>query len=170
MFYRLNVIEITLPPLRERLDDLPVLCDFLLRRIATESNTAPPVVSDSMLQQLVKHSFPGNVRELENILYRAVALHDGGELKLQGLESPLDEGMTPAPSNPSAAAPRIPGDLQSHLDQQEREILVQALQQTGFNRTAAAAMLGLNLRQIRYRIARLNIDIKGDVGERDEPQ
>lgn len=174
LFYRLNVIEIALPPLRDRLEDLPSLCDSLLKRIAAESNMQPPVVATRMLDQLARHTFPGNIRELENLLYRAIALHEGGELMLQGVDELVPEVEKVARSGHSEIAiatstRSIPGDLQSHLDEHEREILVQALQQTGFNRTAAAALLGLNLRQIRYRMARLNIDNKGNLEERDEP-
>ena len=167
LYYRLNVIEIVLPPLRDRMEDLPVLCNSLLKRIAAESKIPPPPVSDRMLDHLAKCMFPGNIRELENILYRAIALHEGGELEFQGSREPGDEfhSATTGSQTPERAATTakpLPGDLQDHLDKQERDILLQALRQTGFNRTAAAAMLGLNLRQIRYRIARLNIDTKAD--------
>lgn len=175
LFYRLNVIEIVLPPLRERLEDLPSLCHSLLKRIAAESQMPPPPVSTRMLEQLAKRAFPGNVRELENILYRAIALHEEGELDFSGadlLTNDLDLATIgrKAGASEMAESPDIPGDLQGHLDKQERDILLQALQKTGFNRTAAAAMLGLNLRQIRYRIARLNIDVKGSAEELDEQQ
>lgn len=173
LFYRLNVIEILLPPLRERLQDLPALCHSLLGRIAEESEITPPPVSQRLLDQLTKWPFPGNIRELENILYRAVAMHDAGELELP--DPALETGNIDSAVNAKQTAtqapligPAIPGDLQGHLDQQEREILLQALHQTGFNRRAAAALLGLNARQIRYRIARLNIDVKGNTDESDD--
>jgi two-component system response regulator PilR (NtrC family) len=95
------------------------------------------------------------VRELENILHRAVALSDQPELALDETESPTSETVT-AQLNP------LPADLQSHLDAQERAILLRALQHTGFNRTSAAQLLGLSLRQMRYRIARLKIDMPAD--------
>lgn len=176
LYYRLNVIEIHLPPLRERLADLPALCDALLTRIAAESGIAVPRMTQAMLDQLSLDPLRGNVRELENLLHRAVALSEDGLLGL------LDEPDTSHDSDPwvstraavlqpelAQRSSDIPQDLQSHLDQQEREILVRALQETGFNRTAAAARLGLSLRQIRYRIARLNIDAPqgGDIA--DEP-
>lgn len=175
LFYRLNVIEIVLPPLRERLEDLPGLCHSLLKRIAAESQMAPPPVSSRMLEQLARRAFPGNIRELENILYRAIALHEEGELDFPENDLlPKDPDSEPTGNQSGAGErapfPGIPGDLQGHLDQQERDILLQALQKTGFNRTAAAAMLGLNLRQIRYRIARLHIDVKGSAEELDEQQ
>jgi two-component system response regulator PilR (NtrC family) len=112
------------------------------------------------------------VRELENLLHRALALNDGGELSFDSIDTtpaildpsapdlaPTVPGFLPADSVPGPLESQaLPPDLQSHLDRQEREILIKALQETGFNRTAAAAKLGLSLRQIRYRIARLNID------------
>ena len=168
LFYRLNVIDIHIPPLRERLDDLPALCESLLARIAEESGIDVPTLSSSMLEQICLAPLKGNVRELENLLHRAVALSEGNDLQVDilsehtvpaSLQAPL-ETTRPAGLAPAAAsAATIPSDLQSHLDRQEREILVQTLRETGFNRTAAAARLGLSLRQIRYRIARLQIDV-----------
>ncbi len=155
LYYRLNVIVIAVPPLRERRDDLPDLCDALLARICQESGFAVPRLDESVLQQLRTHPFNGNVRELENILHRAVALSEGGVLHLDaGMDRPADPALTgPAP----AALVAVPENLQDYLDAQERSILCQVLLDTRFNRTAAAARLGLSLRQIRYRIARLNI-------------
>lgn len=161
LYYRLNVIELHIPPLRERREDMQALCEALLKRIATESGLPVPVLTAAALDQLVQHPLKGNVRELENLLHRAVALSEGGELRFEPSNRPSELTQThtasPPPLTPTSAV-TIPDDLQSHLDQQERDILVKALQETGFNRTAAAARLGLSLRQIRYRIARLNID------------
>jgi two-component system, NtrC family, response regulator PilR len=174
LYYRLNVIEIDIPPLRERREDLPALCEALLTRIGRESGLAVPRLTEAALSELVRHPLNGNVRELENLLHRAVALSEGGELSVDSIDTtpaifdPLDPeiaptlpGVLPPSAAEAAAGPagELPSDLQGHLDRQEREILVKALQETGFNRTAAAAKLGLSLRQIRYRIARLNIDM-----------
>ncbi|MFC5496144.1 sigma-54-dependent transcriptional regulator [Caenimonas terrae] len=173
LYYRLNVIEILVPPLRERRDDLPVLCEALLARIAQDSGMPVPVLSPSVLAQLCAHPLGGNVRELENLLHRAVALSDGEELQVDFAPTqsvppaaPAASAPEPAAARPAAPANVMPGDLQAYLDQQEREILVKALQESGFNRTAAAQRLGLSLRQIRYRIARLAIAAPGG----DEPQ
>jgi two-component system, NtrC family, response regulator PilR len=163
LYYRLNVIEINIPPLRERREDLPALCETLLTRIASESGMAVPELSPVLLAQLARLPLQGNVRELENLLHRAVALSEGQELHLDmpgglSIEVPVVAAQTrPTPS--AEKSPNLPLDLQGHLDQQERDILVKTLQETGFNRTAAAARLGLSLRQIRYRMARLNIDV-----------
>ncbi len=162
LYYRLNVIEIVLPPLRERRDDLPALCRFLLRRIAHESGIPVPTLSATLLDQLALQPLPGNVRELENLLHRAMTLSEENKLLIEPpvRQTPAAESSLPRP----VATPlehdqsSLPSDLQSHLDHQEREILIQALRASGFNRTAAAARLGLSLRQIRYRIARLHID------------
>ena len=198
LYYRLNVIEIRLPALRERRDDLPALTHTLMRRICSESGQHPVPLHPDALQWLHRHPFVGNVRELENLLHRALALCNGHEITLDDLldpqgtcpppptaqtgahppqpatatpASPAWPGSTQPPSHPhqpddAAATPptptHLPADLQQHLDEQEKAILQQALHATRGNRTAAAALLGLNLRQIRYRIARLNITVGGD--------
>lgn len=188
LFYRLNVIEIAVPALRDRREDLPALCAALLSRIAQDGGLPVPHLSDELLRRLAQHPLNGNVRELENLLHRAVALNDGDELHLDLMGgftaaaeaaasapaplSPVTDApvaLAPLPSVPVAppkvAPPPLPSDLQAYLDQQEREILVRALHESGFNRTAAAARLGMSLRQIRYRIARLGITTpNGDDG------
>lgn len=161
LYYRLNVIEIAIPPLRDRRDDLPALCQALLHRIAAESGMAVPTLSDSVLAQLAQDPLTGNVRELENLLHRALALSEDNSLQIDlAVRDPNPTAPLAAMRQQRASDPQseIPTDLQGHLDQQERRILIQALNETGFNRTAAAARLGLSLRQMRYRIARLNID------------
>lgn len=190
LFYRLNVIEIAVPALRDRREDLPALCAALLARIAQDGGLPVPHLSAELLRRLAQHRLDGNVRELENLLHRAVALNDGDELHLDlmaqrpgAAAAPADLAIAePAPSSASALGseapraptalavavaepksppPALPSDLQAYLDQQEREILVRALHESGFNRTAAAARLGMSLRQIRYRIARLGITTPG---------
>ncbi|MGJ7546555.1 sigma-54-dependent transcriptional regulator [Variovorax sp. LT1R16] len=181
LFYRLNVIEIAVPALRDRREDLPLLCAALLARIARDAGMNVPALSPEVVGRLTAHPLQGNVRELENLLHRAVALNDGDELHLDfeasgvaPLERPAvaDATVVVTPQAPPAAVPpAVPPDLQTYLDQQEREILVRALRESGFNRTAAAARLGLSLRQIRYRIARLGISTPGGeepVGAGDE--
>ena len=171
LFYRLNVIDITIAPLRERCEDLPALCKALLARIADESGLPVPPLSAQALAELATQPLMGNVRELENLLHRAVALSEGDELHLDAPQSAASASLpltiippitVPAALEPSPHTPdelEMPTDLQSHLDRQEREILVKTLQDTGFNRTVAANRLGLSLRQIRYRIARLKIEM-----------
>ena len=168
-----------LPALRERREDLPALCEALLARIANDSGMPVPTLSAQVLGELEAHPLAGNVRELENLLHRAVALSDGQALQADAIHGAQAQPPAPAaapatnavaaaaavalPAPPAGeTAARVPSDLQAYLDQQEREILVRALQETGFNRTAAAQRLGLSLRQIRYRIARLGIPTPGN--------
>lgn len=170
LYYRLNVIEITLPPLRERRGDIPVLAQALLARIAADTGQLPRSVSKGMVTALLGYDLLGNVRELENILHRALALSEGDELELEEQDMwvaspeaavaqtglPSTHAHEPEPA--ISAGSVVPSDLQSHLDVQEKAILLRALTECGFNRTAAAARLGISLRQIRYRMVRLGID------------
>jgi two-component system, NtrC family, response regulator PilR len=170
LYYRLNVIEIALPALRDRREDLPQLTQTLLARIAADSGEQARAVSASMMATLQRSPLAGNVRELENILHRSLALSDGDELEIEEdmRVLSLDAGQSVDPLAPAAGASiepmvevlptAMPSDLQSHLDTQEKAILLQALTECGFNRTAAAARLGISLRQIRYRMVRLGID------------
>lgn len=177
LFYRINVIELMLPALRDRREDLPVLCKALLQRIARESGMPAPVLSDALLAHLQEHPLTGNVRELENLLHRAVALSDGDVLQIDGLHSEAPGSAPAVPKSalgssvrpPTPIEPLLPGDLQGWLDAQERAILIRALHEAGYNRTAAAQRLGLSLRQIRYRISRLAIAMPGmDPGADDD--
>lgn len=171
LYYRLNVIQIVIPPLRERREDLPALCVALLRRIAQESNIDVPALPDSLLNQLALDPLPGNVRELENLLHRAVALSEEDELRFErsalSSNSELTSVASPALLHEDPSI-EIPADLQGFLDSTERAILIRALRESGFNRTAAANRLGLSLRQMRYRIARLRIDTPNSVEGCDE--
>lgn len=180
LYYRLNVIDIPLLALRERREDLPALCNALLQKILGDQAAPHQVLTPQLLEQLQFHPLLGNVRELENILHRAIALGDqampSAEPVLFALATPVPATTAPAefthvPPLPSLApvvstplpqAPvkeDLPHDLQAWLDEQERDILMRALHACGYNRTAAAARLGISLRQIRYRIARLNIPL-----------
>ncbi len=168
LYYRLNVIEIALPALRDRREDLPQLTQTLLARIAADSGEQARAVSVAMMATLQRSPLAGNVRELENILHRSLALSDGAELEIEGDVSALspDSGhdtdslaFVPGGERFIDVVPTaMPSDLQSHLDTQEKAILLQALTECSFNRTAAAARLGISLRQIRYRMVRLGID------------
>ena len=182
LYYRLNVIEIRVPPLRERLDDLIAISQRVLEHIAREAGvTPPPTLTDAALLHLGRYSFPGNVRELENLLHRAVAL-SGGELidvADLGLPDSVFGELTPQEPDDFSAEPALrpvvnagavsvvpelalPRDLAVHLDEVERVILVRALERHRFNRTAAGLSLGLSLRQMRYRMARLGVNVGGD--------
>ncbi|MDO9073424.1 MAG: sigma-54 dependent transcriptional regulator [Rubrivivax sp.] len=177
LFYRLNVIRIHVPPLRERMDDLPALCTHVLQRIARDAGVTPvPTLDAQALRHLSRFGFPGNVRELENLLHRALALAGAQVIQRADLSLPddvADEASADtgavlaaalAPTPPAgAAAPALPADLEAYLDGIEREILERALQRHRYNRTAAGASLGLSLRQMRYRMARLGVGVaEGD--------
>lgn len=176
LYYRLNVIEILIPPLRERRSDLPALCTALLARIAQESGLPVPRLTDSAIESIAAHPLTGNVRELENLLHRAVALSEGDELVIDcpaGNTEVQATALAALPQSPGSCAlpdrdPPLPHDLQAWLDQQERDILIRALRESRFNRTATAARLGISLRQIRYRIERLNIVAPNDQETHDD--
>ncbi len=177
LYYRLNVIGIAVPPLRERMDDLPGISRAVLARIARDAGVVPaPTLTDDGLAQLMRYRFPGNVRELENLLHRAVALagdHTIGRADL-GLADELladDKGgdggdgvghaaeILPKSGLPTETPATVaePRDLVAHLDAVECAILERALERHRYNRTAAGASLGLSLRQMRYRMARLGV-------------
>ena len=182
LYYRLHVIGITVPPLRERLEDLPPLCEALLARISRDAGVWPePVLGAGALAALRQHPFPGNVRELENLLHRALALSghsviERGDLGLAGEaadaaaedEAAADAGSATGLPPAAAGAGDLPADLQAHLDGVERDILERALERHRNNRTAAGASLGLTLRQMRYRMARLGISVGDAASERGE--
>jgi two-component system response regulator PilR (NtrC family) len=173
LFYRLNVIRIGVPPLRERMEDVPGICISVLERIAHDAGVTPvPSLAGDALQHLMRYAFPGNVRELENLLHRALALSSGSLISRDELGLPEELLLDPDPdtsahaavasvSDAEVAAPApqapLPDDLAAYLDAVERDILVRALERHRYNRTAAGASLGLSLRQMRYRMARLGV-------------
>jgi len=158
LFYRLNVIPIQMPALRELREDIPEIAQRLLERIQGDASKR---FSETALHVLQNYSFPGNVRELENIIERAVAMCSGGVIEEQDLLLvPVEHGR---PDNVPLGS-KYP--LTDYLDEVERQALLEALQQTGFNRTAAARLLGLTFRTMRYRMERLGI--KAPQGSADE--
>lgn len=147
LFYRLNVIDLPLPSLRERASDIPLLARSLLDRLGGGDVSLETAAADA----LSAYAFPGNVRELENILERALALCESQRITLDDLN------LAPAP--PAAGTPGShTQSLQDHLDQVERTAILGALTQTRHNKTAAARLLGVSFRSLRYRMERLGID------------
>jgi two-component system response regulator PilR (NtrC family) len=144
-YYRINVIELVVPPLRERREDIPDLTADLLARIAGGAGLE---LTPDALEALQEYDFPGNVRELENILERAAALCDGQSIDVGDLR-------LPAVVHTAAA---LCDDLDAELDGVERARIQAALEATRYNRTAAAARLGLTLRQLRYRMMKLGLN------------
>jgi two-component system response regulator PilR (NtrC family) len=150
LYYRLNVIALHMPALREMREDVPQIASKLLERLRGESKAQ---FSGAALRALASYDFPGNVRELENIIERAVALCSDGVITPDDLRlAPVE----PVSSNGKAAsAGKYP--LTDYLDRVEREAILEALRQTHFNRTAAAKILGVTFRALRYRMDRLSI-------------
>lgn len=148
LYYRLNVIELRIPPLRERREDVPVLVEAILQRIARGG--APARIATEAVRALEKYPFPGNVRELENILERATALCSDGLIGCEDLQL--------APSTDANEAPPTDEGLQNYLDHVEKQAIVSALEKTRYNRTAAARLLGVTFRSLRYRMERLGVE------------
>ncbi|MDO8300639.1 sigma-54 dependent transcriptional regulator [Lacisediminimonas sp.] len=183
LYYRLNVIELSLPPLRERKEDIALLSETILLRLAAPA--AAPILTPAALDALRDYPFPGNVRELENVLERALAFSNGERIDpidlalkpgLPDADGPLAIREPSADSPPAAAEPfrvappslhasaaaantpeHLPCSLPGHLDDVERELILRALAKTNFNRTQAAELLGISFRQLRYRMQRLSI-------------
>src|SRR5450755_373113 len=153
LFYRVNVIELRVPSLRERPEDVPELAEAILRRLGRRMKMAPPVLTKDALKALESYPFPGNVRELENILERAITLSTTGEVSSSETQLRSTSPGSAMPANaPNGAA------LGDHLEDIEREAIVKALEQTRFNKTAAAKVLGMSFRALRYRIKKLGIE------------
>jgi len=154
LFYRLNVIELRMPALRERSEDIPQLAETLLARLSESSGQPSARLTTDALAALKAYAFPGNVRELENILERALALSSGELIALDDLMlDPADQGE----ASPAAQATPGGADLQDYLDLVERQVIEEALDKSGGNRTAAARALGVTFRSLRYRLERLGI-------------
>jgi len=157
LYYRLNVVELTMPPLRECRDDIPLLAGHILRRLAAQNGVPEPRLSAAALQELMSYDFPGNVRELENVLERALALSGSAELGPVDLALHRMAAEEAAEGQGSMKGGALDVPLPDYLDRLEREAILEALSRTGFNRTAAARMLGITFRQLRYRMQRLGI-------------
>ena len=179
LFYRINVIELDVPPLRERTGDLPLLSDAILKRLAYAMKRRAPTLSPEAVAALEVYPFPGNVRELENILERALAMADGEAIDARDLrlpnspqilpQTPVQTMAAPAPAMvaapPAAADPRAanPRDtstsaLPSFIEEIERNAIQQALQEHRYNKTKTAAALGITFRALRYKLKKLGIE------------
>mgnify|MGYP000198937792 CR=1 FL=1 len=169
LFYRINVIEVRVPPLRDRADDILLLAERTLDRIAPEWGIDRPQLSESARTALQHYLFPGNVRELENILERAVALCEENVIQAVDLRlpqradsatsAPLTTVGTGAMAAPlSAPASNARGDLENYIDNLQREAIMKALQETRYNKTKAAQALGITFRALRYKLKKLGID------------
>ena len=148
LYYRLNVIELKIPPLRERKEDVPMLIKATLARIC---GARQPVLAPEALRALCAYSFPGNVRELENVLERATALCSDDSVLLEDLQIAPESSV-------DGRGGRDGETLDDHINRVEKQLILEALAKTGFNRTAAARLLGVTFRSLRYRIERLGIE------------
>ena len=148
LYYRLNVIDLTMPSLRDRIEDIPVMARFLLDKLGGSQIK----LDRDAEKALSAYAFPGNVRELENTLERALAMCENQHITVDDLN------LAPALSAPSSNGPDNKYPLQDYLDQTERAAILEALEQTRYNKTAAARVLGVTFRSLRYRLERLGID------------
>jgi len=175
LFYRINVIELRVPALRERAEDIPDLADAIVRRLARRLGAEPPMITPEALDVLREFPFPGNVRELENVLERAIALCnqgriDVGDLQLRAVPrvengaaltadtfARLRAGTAETTATPNVTPAAAPA-LGEQLEDVERAAIVKALEQARYNKTAAAKALGMTFRALRYRIKKLGIE------------
>lgn len=153
LFFRLNVIGLRVPPLRERLDDLPELAESIVARLAERDARPVPVLDAQVIQRLATQAFPGNVRELENLLERAMALTDGDRITAEAVS--VDPMMAGEDDGSSSTLGACPGFIPESDEQRE---IIHALQQTRWNRSEAARQLGLTLRQLRYRLQKWGVE------------
>ncbi|HRA22981.1 MAG TPA: helix-turn-helix domain-containing protein, partial [Usitatibacteraceae bacterium] len=152
-----NVIEMKMPSLREIPEDIPPMVSQVVERLARQNGVPPPVVAEDALLALRRYDFPGNVRELENILERALALCSDNTIREGDLYLTQATPREKAAATDGALGTRgLP--LHDFLDQVEREAIMKALEATRFNKTAAAKLLGITFRSLRYRLDRLGID------------
>jgi two-component system, NtrC family, response regulator PilR len=157
LFYRLNVIELKMPSLREIPEDIALMVEDVVGRLARQNGVPPPVISDEAMLALRRYDFPGNVRELENILERALALCSDNKITEGDLYLTQTSSKEKVAALDGALGTRgLP--LHDFLDNIEREAIVKALEATRFNKTAAAKLLGITFRSLRYRLDRLGID------------
>ncbi len=157
LFYRINVIELRVPALRERPEDIPDIAEAILKRLGRRSGLQPPRLTEDALEQLRSYPFPGNVRELENVLERALTLCVGGVIGAEQINlRATQRTVSPAPLPSATAADGAA--LGDHLEEIERDAIVKALEKTRYNKTAAAKLLGMSFRALRYRIKKLGIE------------
>ncbi len=162
LYYRINVIELQVPALRERLDDVPPLVDMLLDRIAGQIGAKRPQISDEAMDKLLSYSYPGNVRELENILERAVTLCSNDRIEPEDIQLKPGQLLTDLPEmagrDVTLGGEGSADGLEGQLEHIQREAIVRALEQTRYNKTKAAELLGMTFRQLRYRVKKLGIE------------
>jgi two-component system response regulator PilR (NtrC family) len=168
LFYRINVIQLAVPGLQQRHEDIPLLADFILENLASDWNVGKPVLHKDALARLMSYHFPGNVRELENILERAATLCEGNCIRAEDLQLQLDHSLSrPTVENASIREDPLFADvdtsqavssLESYLENIEKEVIRKALERCRWNKTEAAKALGISFRALRYRLKKLDLD------------
>ena len=161
LYYRINVIELRVPPLRDRRDDIPKLAGRVLERLAADNGQSPAKLTPEALSALLAYAFPGNVRELENVLERAVALCEGNTIRSDDLRlvpASAKAAVSSDPDDDDDEGDATEGGLDSYISNLEREAIMKALQETRYNKTAAAKKLGITFRALRYKLKKLGID------------
>ena len=160
LYYRINVIELNIPPLRERMSDLPILAEFMLTKISEQNGDTTYSISKDALDKFQMYPFPGNIRELENILERSATLCDGNQITAQDLDLPESKSPTQSDQpDPNESSITLSVDqLEDYLIQKERKAIIAALEKTRWNKTAAAKLLGITFRQLRYRLQKLELE------------
>lgn len=154
LYYRINVIELQIPSLRQRKSDIPLLAEYFIKKIQTRMQLDSDFYfNEQALEKLCSYNYPGNIRELENIIERALALAEDDELTAKAINLPNEESQQDITSEHAAITTRKHQNLSDH----EREAIIDALDETRWNQAAAARLLGLTPRQLRYRIKKLNI-------------
>jgi len=157
LYYRLNVIQLRLPALRERREDLPLLVDHFIRKFSAEHGRNVVGAAPEVMSALMIYHFPGNVRELENMIERAVTLSTSDWLALDAFPNLVGLQAAQPSASPIGHLPETGLDLERHLEDYERSILIKALEKTAGNRTEAARLLGVSFRSMRYRLSKLGI-------------
>ncbi len=159
LFYRLHVIDLIVPPLRERQADIGLLAKHILQHVAKKNSIISPTLNEQAIAALNAYDFPGNVRELENILERALTWADGRVITQEDLMLPVQLNPSVVVNNRLAdVVLSVENDLESKLEEQERELITQALESTRWNKTAAAKRLGITFRALRYKLKKLNLE------------
>jgi len=169
LYYRINVIELRVPPLRERTGDLPQLANAILQRLSAGQGRPAPELTAAAMDALTVYAFPGNVRELENVLERALALAEGDTIDAIDLHlpqpaqarasaGPADAGPPPPPTEAVIDLDPGTGALPSYIEQLERAAIQKALEENRWNKTRTAAQLGITFRALRYKLKKLGID------------
>lgn len=158
LFYRLNVIELIVPALRHRADDIPLLTAHILKQLADNHRRPQPPISNKAMTALQSYIFPGNVRELENILERALTWSDGETIEVDDLMLPEHMADMSVEKAALASNNNHAVDLEAKLEDQEKHMIMQALEATRWNKTAAAKKLGITFRALRYKLKKLELD------------